>query len=98
MKRIINPLIENKTEKKPMKLTVKKNKALALFSIVLAFLGAAIPSFAGNARSSAAPDTAYTWFTGTSGNYSDGTKWSPTGVPLNPGDSGTVPGTATYTI
>ncbi len=97
MMRIINPLIEDKT-KNPMKLTVKKNNALALFSTVLAFLGATISSFAGSATWSAAPDTAYTWFTGTSGNYSDGTKWSPTGVPLNPGDSGTVPGAATYTI
>jgi autotransporter-associated beta strand protein len=98
MTRIINPLIENKTKKKPMKLTVKKNNALALFTIVLAFLGAAISSFAGSATWSAAPDTAYTWFTSTSGNYSDGTKWSPTGVPLNPGDTGTVPGTATFTV
>jgi autotransporter-associated beta strand protein len=46
----------------------------------------------------AVPETAYTWISATSGNYSDATRWSPMNVPLNPGDSGSVPGTATYTI
>jgi len=91
-----------------LSLRIKTASLKKLFSAAIALVTAASAAGLAQAqsnhasgavtRSHAVPETAYTWFTGTSGNYSDGTKWSPTGVPLNPGDSGTVPGTATYTI
>lgn len=47
------------------------------------------------------PKLAYSWNSATSSNYNNANQWTPNGVPLNPGDSGTVPdqpGTTPYTI